>query len=69
MINLYCIKVLYYPPVIEFLMDLIFSKGMLDVVILYLIIPAIIEMMDLACHFPAVFQIKSFINFGEATFA
>ena len=69
MINLYCIKVLYYPSVVEFLMDLIFSKGMLDVVILDLIIPAIIEMVDLACHFSAVFQIKSFIDFRKATFA
>ena len=69
MINLYCIKVLYYPTVVEFLMDLIFSKSMLDVVIFDLIIPTIIKMVDLACHFSAVFQIKSFIDFRETTFA
>jgi hypothetical protein len=36
---------------------------MLDVVLLDLFAPVVVEVMNLASYFPAVFQIKSFVYF------
>ena len=68
MIDLYCIKMLNYPPIIELFVYLIFSQGMFDVIIFDLAVPAIIEVVDFARYLSTVFEIKCLVNFREASF-
>ena len=62
MIDLYGVIMFDNAPIVELFMYLIFSQSMLDIVILDLVTPAVIEMVYLACNFSAIFQIESFIN-------
>lgn len=54
MVNLNRVIVLDHTSVVQFFVDLILAQGMLYVIILYLIAPAIIEVMNLASDFSAV---------------
>ena len=68
MIDLNCIKMLNYSPVIELFVYFILPQGMLDVIIFDLIVPAIVEVMDFAGNFSAIFKIKCLVNLREASF-
>jgi hypothetical protein len=54
-VNLNGVKLLDHTSMVEVLVDLILSNSMLDVVVLDLLRPAVVEVMNLACHFTAVF--------------
>jgi len=51
--------------IVEFLVDFIFSQSMLDIVVLDLITPTVIEVVDFAGDLPAVLQVKSLVHFRE----
>ena len=49
-------------------MDLIFPDSMLDIIILDLLAPTVVEVVDFASHLPAVLQIVSLVDLRIATF-
>lgn len=63
MVDLYSIVVFDDSSIVKFLVDFIFSQSVLNVVVLDLITPTVIEVMDFAGNFPAVLQVKSLVNF------
>lgn len=67
MINLNRVKMFHNPTILKFLVDLIFSECVLDVVIFDLITPAIIKRVNLAGNLPTHLNIKSLINLREAS--
>ena len=69
MIDLDSIVMLHYASIVEFLVDLVLTKSMLNVVVLYLIGPTIVKVVNLACHFATVFQVKGFVDFAKTTLA
>lgn len=66
MIDLNRVELLHHSSVVQVLMDLILSKGMLDVTFFDLLTPAIVEVMDLASHLSAALEIISSVDFGVA---
>lgn len=54
MVDLNSIVVFNDSSVVKFLVDFIFSESVLNVVVLNLITPAVIEVMDFAGDLPAV---------------
>ncbi len=69
MIYLHRIEVFHNPAMIKFLVNLIFTQGMLDVVVFYLITPTVVEVVNLACYLTELLKIKRFIYLWEATLA
>lgn len=69
MIYLHRIEVFHNPAMIKFLVNLIFTQGMLDVVVFYLIAPTVVEVVNLACYLTELLKIKRFIYLWEATLA
>ena len=61
MIDLDSIVLFNDSPVVEVLMNLILTQGMLDVALLDLLAPAVIKVMNLACDFSAVLQVISLV--------
>lgn len=55
MIDLHSIIVLHHPPILKLLVNLVLTKGMLDVVILYRLRPVVIKVVNLASHITTVF--------------
>ena len=62
MVYLNGVELLDHPPVIEVFVDLVFSYGMLDVIVLDLFRPTIVKVMDLASHLPAVLEVISLVH-------
>lgn len=56
------IKMLHYSPMVELLVDLVLSQRVLDVIILDLVAPAVIEVVNLAGHLPKLVQIECLID-------
>lgn len=69
MIYLHRIEVFHNPAMIKFLVNLIFTQGMLDVVVFYLIAPTVVEVVNLACYLTELLKIKRFIYLWEASLA
>lgn len=67
MINLHGIVVLDNASIVQFLVDLILSQRMFNIVILHLVTPTVVEVVDLAGDFAAIFQVKRLVNLWEAT--
>ena len=63
------VVLLHYSSMVQVFVDLVLSDRMLYVVVLNLFAPRVVKMMDFACHFSAVFEIVSFINFGIPAFS
>jgi hypothetical protein len=57
------VVLLDHSPVVEVLVNFIFSNCMFDIVILYLFAPTVIKVMDLACNFLTILEIKCLIYF------
>lgn len=53
----------------QLFMDLVLAQRMLDVVVLDLITPTVVEVVDLASDLTAILQVKSLVDLGEATLA
>ena len=62
MINLHGIVVLDNASIVQFLVDLILSQRMFNIVILHLVTPTVVEVVDLAGDFAAIFQVKRLVN-------
>lgn len=69
MVDLDGVIVFDHAAIVQFFVDLVFSQRMLDVVVLDLVRPAIVEMVDLACDFTTILQVKGFVDLAETTFA
>ena len=69
MVDLNGVEVFNHSTVVELLVDLVFPECMLNVVVLHLIAPAVIEVMNFACNLTAVLQVECLIDFTEAAFA
>ena len=69
MINLHRIVLLHHPTVVQVLVDLVFSNGMLDIVVLDLLTPVVVEVVDLAGYFPAVLKIEGLVDLRIAAFS
>ena len=69
MVDLDGVVVLDHTAVVQLFMDLVFAQRVLDVVVLDLVRPAIVEMVDLARDFTAILQVEGFVDLAEATFA
>ena len=67
MVNLHGIVVLDNASIVQFLVDLILSQRMFNIVILHLVTPTVVEVVDLAGDFAAIFQVKRLVNLWEAT--
>ena len=63
MVDLNGVELLDHTSMVEVFVDLVLSNRMLDVVILDLLGPAVIEVMNFACHFTAVLEIVGPIYF------
>jgi hypothetical protein len=63
MVNLDRIVLLDDPSVVKVFMNLILSQGVLDVALLDLLTPTVVEMVNLASHFTAVLQIVALVDF------
>lgn len=62
MVNLHGIVVLDNASIVQFLVDLILSQRMFNIVILHLVTPTVVEVVDLAGDFAAIFQVKRLVN-------
>lgn len=62
-VDLNSVKMLHHPAVVELLMDFVLPQRVLDVVVLHLVTPAIVEVMDLASHLLAQLNVESAVNF------
>lgn len=62
MVDLDGVVLVYYPPVVEVFVDLVLSDGMLDVVVLDLLGPAVVEVVDLAGYFSAALQVERLVH-------
>ena len=62
MVNLHGIVVLDNASIVQFLVDLILSQSMFNIVILHLVTPTVVEVVDLAGDFAAIFQVKRLVN-------
>ena len=62
MIDFYGIKLFDYPSMIEVFMYLILSNGMLDIIVLDLLRPTVVEVVDLASYLSAVLEVIGFIH-------
>ena len=63
MVDLNSIVVFDNSSIVEFLVDFIFSQSMLNIVVLDLITPTVIEVVDFAGDLPAVLQVKGLVHF------
>ena len=68
-VDLNCIKMLHHASVVQLLVDLVFPEGMLYVVIFHLVIPTVVEVVDLAGNLAAVLQIEGLVHLREASLA
>jgi hypothetical protein len=67
MVNLDRVIVFDHSTIIQFLMNFVFSKRMLYVIVFDLVAPAVVEVVDFASNFSAQLNIKGFVNFAEAS--
>jgi hypothetical protein len=63
MVDLDRIVLLHNPSVVKVFMNLVLSQSMLDVALLDLLAPTVVEMVNLASHFTAVLQIVALVDF------
>jgi len=69
MVDLDSVIVLDHSPIVEFLMNLVFSERMLNVVVLDLVDPRIIERVNFTSDFSTHFNVKGLVDLREASFA
>ena len=69
MIDLHGVVVLDHTTILKFFMDLVFSQSVLDVVIFYLVRPAVVKVVDFTGYLTAVLKIKRLIHLREAALA
>ena len=62
MINFYSVELFDHPSMVEVFMYLILSNGMLDIVVLDLLRPTVVEVVDLASYLSAVLEVIGFIH-------
>lgn len=68
-IDLHGIVLVHYSAVVQVLVNLVLSDGVLDVVVLDLLGPAVVEVVDLAGHLAAVLQIEGLVDLGVPALA
>ena len=68
-INLDGVKLFDDSPVVQILVDLVLPYCMLDVIVLDLLRPAVVEVVDFAGDLPTVFEVEGFVDLGEASLA
>lgn len=69
MIDFNGVKLLDHPSVVQILVNLILTYGMLNIVVLDLLRPRIVKVVNLASDFPTIFKIVSFVHLGIPAFA
>ena len=69
MVDLHCVELPHDSPVDELRVNLVLPYGVLDVVVLDVLRPAVVEVVDLASDFSAVLKIESLVNFRVASLA
>lgn len=69
MVNFNSVEVFHDAAMVQLFMDLIFTQGMLDVVVFHLVTPAVVEVVDFACHLTELLQVEGLVDLREATFA
>ncbi len=69
MIDLYGVVLPDHSPVVEFFVNFVFPHCMLDVAFFNLVFPVVLEVMDLAGDFSAIFEVETLVDFRIATFA
>jgi hypothetical protein len=62
MVDLNGVELLDHTSMVEVFVNLVLSYCMLDVIVLNLFRPTVVEVMDFASHFTAVFEIISPVN-------
>ena len=68
-VDLYRVVMSHHSAVRQLFMDLILAQSMLDVVILDLITPTVVEVVNLAGNLTAILQVESLIDLREAALA
>lgn len=63
------VKVFHDASMVQLFMDLVLAQSMLDVVVFYLITPAVVEVVDFACHFTELLKVKGLVDLRETSFA
>ena len=69
MVNLYGVVVLDHPPIVQLLVDFVFPQSMFDVVILYLILPTVVEVVDFAGYLPTHLNVERLVHLRKASLA
>jgi hypothetical protein len=68
MVNFNSIKLLYNSPMIQVLVNLIFSDCVFYIVIFNLLGPAVVEVMNFASNLATIFEIVGFVHLRVASF-
>ena len=68
-VDLHRVVMPHHTPVRQLFMDLVLAQRMLDVVVLDLVTPAVIEVVDLAGDLATILQVKRLVHLREATLA